>query len=54
MRSTRRVKKLNTTSPSYFFNKALVAMFMVGLIAFAPDAFASPNSPMSKVLPKLT
>ena len=53
MRSNHRVKKLNTTSPSYFFNKALVAVFMVGLIAFAPDAFAQSQLPYVKGAAKI-
>ena len=53
MRIEPRAKKHSAPTPSYFFNKALVALFMVGLIAFAPDAFAQTQLPYVKGAPKV-
>ena len=53
MRNDPREKKINSSSPSHFLNKSLVALFMVGLIAFAPDAFAQSQTPLIKGAPKI-
>ena len=53
MRFDPRERKLNSSSPSHFINKSLVALFMVGLIAFAPDAFAQSQTPFIKGAPKI-
>jgi len=53
MRIAPRNRKPNSASPLYFLNKALVALFMVGLIAFAPDAFAQTPTPFVKGAPKI-